>query len=145
MNMPSVTACLNRDQLIALMQGKLPVEDAEPLAAHVETCSQCVAALQELRAGDAGVDFLGPPRHGEPAQGPAWLESLIAKLGRPASPAVGADATIDSGATIHENARRVLEAAWSRGQPEPIEALLPAEDHPHYQATLLEVIQIELE
>ncbi len=80
--MPTVTTCPSRDQFVALMQGKLPAADAEPLVAHVESCSLCVSALQELRAGDTVVELLGTTLHGEPAQVPAWLESLIAKLGR---------------------------------------------------------------
>ncbi len=46
---------------------------------------------------------------------------------------------------IDENARRQFEAAWRSGQPQPIEAFLPAEDAPRYLATLEELVAIELE
>jgi hypothetical protein len=47
--------------------------------------------------------------------------------------------------SIEDSVRRHFEAAWLAGRPEPIEALLPPEDSLHYQATLLELVFIELE
>jgi serine/threonine-protein kinase len=48
-------------------------------------------------------------------------------------------------ASVDEVARRRFEAAWHRGQPESIEAVLPAEDKTHYLATLEELVHIDLE
>jgi serine/threonine protein kinase len=48
-------------------------------------------------------------------------------------------------ATVDENARRRFEAAWRDGRPEPIEHFLPDPSHPHYFATLKELVHIELE
>jgi serine/threonine protein kinase len=48
-------------------------------------------------------------------------------------------------ATVDENARRRFEGAWHDGRPEPIEQFLPGESHPHYLATLEELVLIELE
>jgi WD40 repeat protein len=47
--------------------------------------------------------------------------------------------------TIDEGARRQFESAWGAGQPAPIEPFLPTEDHPHYLATLEELVHIDLE
>jgi hypothetical protein len=47
--------------------------------------------------------------------------------------------------TVDENARRRFEGAWQDGHPEPIEQFLPGESHPHYLATLEELVLIELE
>ena len=47
--------------------------------------------------------------------------------------------------TIDERARRSFEAAWCEGRPEPIERFLPAEGHPCREATLEELVQIEME
>jgi WD40 repeat protein/serine/threonine protein kinase/tetratricopeptide (TPR) repeat protein len=53
------------------------------------------------------------------------------------------DATFQ--ASLDEDARRRFEAAWRSGRPEPIERFLPAPDHPHYLATLEELVHIDLE
>ncbi len=47
--------------------------------------------------------------------------------------------------TVDEDARRRFEAAWRAGDPQPIEPFLPAEDHPHFLATLEELAAIEME
>src|SRR5262249_7947139 len=46
---------------------------------------------------------------------------------------------------VDENARRRFEAAWREGRPQPIEHFLPDSSHPHYFATLQELVHIELE
>src|SRR5262249_46662888 len=48
-------------------------------------------------------------------------------------------------ATVDENARRRFEAAGREGRPQPIEHFLPDSSHPHYFATLQELVHIELE
>src|SRR5439155_9983260 len=62
----------------------------------------CVAALQELQADDTVIAFLGTTLSGATADVPAWLERLMANLGRlPQSDAVLAttegDAAVNSG------------------------------------------------
>jgi serine/threonine protein kinase len=47
--------------------------------------------------------------------------------------------------SVDENARKRFEAAWQEGRPEPIERFLPAASHGQYQATLEELVHIELE
>src|SRR5262245_43293223 len=47
--------------------------------------------------------------------------------------------------TIDETARRKFELAWRQKNPGPIEDFLPAADSPHFQATLEELVQIDLE
>jgi WD40 repeat protein/tRNA A-37 threonylcarbamoyl transferase component Bud32 len=47
--------------------------------------------------------------------------------------------------TVDEDARRRFEASWRAGKPGPIEAFLPPEDHPHFPATLEELVAIEME
>jgi WD40 repeat protein/serine/threonine protein kinase len=47
--------------------------------------------------------------------------------------------------TIDENARRKFEAAWRKGQPEPIERYLPPAGDARYLATACELICIDME
>src|SRR5438132_786102 len=47
--------------------------------------------------------------------------------------------------SVDETARRQFEEAWHHRRPQPIEHFLPPEDHPHYLATLEELVHIELE
>ncbi len=47
--------------------------------------------------------------------------------------------------TIDETARRRFEAAWRSGQPQPIDAFLPAANDPRFPATLRELVCIDLE
>jgi WD40 repeat protein len=56
-----------------------------------------------------------------------------------------AEELVSTAAEIDERARRAFEAAWREGRPGPIESYLPAEGHPHREATLEELVQIEME
>lgn len=47
--------------------------------------------------------------------------------------------------TLDVDARRRFEAGWAEGRPGPIEAVLPAADHPEYPATLEELVALEIE
>ncbi|MBY0514158.1 MAG: hypothetical protein K2P78_09650 [Gemmataceae bacterium] len=47
--------------------------------------------------------------------------------------------------TIDETARKRFEAAWVRGEPLPIDAVLPPADDVQFVATLEELVHIELE
>jgi WD40 repeat protein/serine/threonine protein kinase len=47
--------------------------------------------------------------------------------------------------TIDESARRRFERGWLDGRPEPLEAVLPPPESPHYRATLEELVLIEME
>jgi serine/threonine protein kinase/Tfp pilus assembly protein PilF len=47
--------------------------------------------------------------------------------------------------TIDESARKRFEAAWVRGEPLPLDAVLPPPDDPRFLATLEELVHIELE
>lgn len=46
---------------------------------------------------------------------------------------------------VDEAARRRFENAWKDGRPLPIEDCLPAADHPHFSATLEELVIIDME
>ncbi len=47
--------------------------------------------------------------------------------------------------TIDDSAAQAFEQAWLAKRAEPIERYLPLSDHPHYLATVEELVQIELE
>jgi serine/threonine protein kinase len=48
-------------------------------------------------------------------------------------------------ASIDEAARQRYELAWHEGRPESIEQFLPSHDHPLFQATVEELVMIEIE
>src|SRR5262249_3556838 len=52
---------------------------------------------------------------------------------------------VPSDGPIDEAARRPFEAARRAGTPEPVEHCLPAPEQPHYLATLVALVHIELE
>lgn len=73
-------------QLVALLVGDLPLEDAAALAAHVEACGVCAARAGSLRRLDAALAALAalareaPARWGAPLQARAVVASPIGPL-----------------------------------------------------------------
>ena len=68
----STAICPSRDELSAYVLGRLPDEASETVAAHLESCPECQAALAtlddaddslvaQLRCGPAATPFLEEP------------------------------------------------------------------------------------
>src|SRR5437762_2659566 len=58
------TACPGRDELAALGSGRLSTDRMERLAAHIDGCPRCLAALEAMGSDDA---LLSADRLGDPA------------------------------------------------------------------------------
>ncbi|MBY0522396.1 MAG: serine/threonine protein kinase [Gemmataceae bacterium] len=75
-----VAACPNLQQLKSLVQGRLPFDEVEPMAQHVEWCRRCVHTIQLLNVDDTLVELI----RRQPASGAkapdAVLESMMNRL-----------------------------------------------------------------
>ena len=62
------TPCPSREELSAFSNGRLPVQQLETIADHLEVCSLCTSALQAATIRDALVNQLGHPSSSLPHQ-----------------------------------------------------------------------------
>src|SRR5438552_9490975 len=74
--MPTVTGCPAPGRLVALLHGGLQAAEAKALAAHVESCPRCVAALRAVPTSDTAVPAMPA---GDAADILRRLRSLVAR------------------------------------------------------------------